>query len=398
MINSAHNPESTCPACNSSYVTIFIEISRVPCHCNLLWPTRDEALKAPRGDIRLGFCEKCGHIFNVLYNPDLIKYSQVYENSLHFSPRFQKYAGSLASRLIDQYDLHGKDIIDIGCGTGEFLTLLCDSGGNRGIGFDRSFINRSDDNETAKHVTFIQDFYSEKYAHYNADLICCRHVLEHIHNPIDFLIMLRRAIGNRLDTQVFFEVPNSRFILKDLSIWDIIYEHYSYFSTCSFRRAFLESGFIIRNMTEDFEGQFLCIEAFPCESSTDHKLDTLEPLDVIARDVEAFPGRYGIRVEACKDRLGQIENAGQRAVIWGAGSKGVSFLNTLKIRDQIEYVVDINPRKQNMFIAGTGQKIVPPAFLAHYKPEFVFVMNPIYESEIKQIAGNIGLETQIVSI
>jgi SAM-dependent methyltransferase len=398
MINSTQNPEGACPICDSSDVTVFLDISGVPCHCNLLWPTREDALKAPRGDIRLGICGECGHIFNILFNPALVQYTEDYENSLHFSPRFRKYAASLASRLIDQYDLHEKDIIEIGCGKGEFLKLLCDLGSNRGIGFDQSHAGKPDESEKSKNVTFIQDFYSERYAHYNADLICCRQVLEHVYNPMDFLIMLRRTIGGRLYTRIFFEVPNSRFILKDLSIWDIVYEHYSYFSAGSIKRAFLESGFSARNMTEDFEGQFLCIEAFPCENPVDLEPDTSESLDVIARNAEAFAGRYGIRVEACKERFHRIENAGQRAVIWGAGSKGVSLLNTLKVRDNIEYVVDINPRKQNMYIAGTGQKIVSPDFLIHYKPDFVFLMNPIYESEIKQIAGNIGLETQIASI
>ncbi len=390
--------QNTCPVCNSSDVTAFIEISRMPCHCNLLWPTRDEALNAPRGDIRLGFCGECGHIFNTLFDPALMKYTRDYENSLHFSPRFQKYAVSLASRLIETYDLRDKDIIEIGCGNGEFLTLLCESGSNRGTGFDRSLEGKPNLDKTAEKITFIRDFYSKKYARHNADLICCRQVLEHIHEPLDFLATIRRTIGNRLSIKVFFEVPNSLFILKDLSVWDIIYEHCSYFSRCSLKRAFLESGFSVRKTAEDFGGQFLSIEAFPSESRADLNRDKPEAPDIIAREIEAFPEKYAGRVKACQDRLGRIANKGQRAVIWGAGSKGVSLLNTLKVRDQIEYVVDINPRKQDMYIAGTGQRIVPPTFLTRYRPDFVLVMNPIYESEIKQNFAEIGFEPRILNV
>jgi len=77
--------------------------------------------------------------------------------------------------------------------------------------------------------------------------------------------------------------------------------------------------------------------------------------------------------------LEQIKGKGQRAVVWGAGSKGVTFLNVLNIQDQIEYVVDINLRKQGMYIAGTGQQIVPPEFLRNYQPDVVIVMNLIYK-------------------
>ena len=38
--------------------------------------------------------------------------------------------------LIRRYDLRGKEVIEIGCGKGEFLSLLCEVGDNRGVGFD----------------------------------------------------------------------------------------------------------------------------------------------------------------------------------------------------------------------------------------------------------------------
>ena len=37
--------------------------------------------------------------------------------------------------------LRGKDIIEIGCGKGEFLLLLCEMGNNRGTGFDPGFVS-----------------------------------------------------------------------------------------------------------------------------------------------------------------------------------------------------------------------------------------------------------------
>ena len=68
--------------------------------------------------------------------------------------------------------------------------------------------------------------------------------------------------------------------------------------------------------------------------------------------------------------------------MWGAGSKGVTFLNMIDSRYQIEYVIDINPRKHGKYIPGTGQKIVSPEFLREYIPDIVIVMNLIYENEI----------------
>jgi SAM-dependent methyltransferase len=348
--------------------------------------------------MRLGFCRQCGHTFNVAFNPDLMKYyDRDYENSLHYSPRFQEYANSLAASLIARYDLHDKNIIEIGCGRGDFLVLLCELGGNRGVGFDPSYTLKRATDVGQERITFVQDFYSERYADYKADLICCRQVLEHIHRPRDFLSTIRRAIDGWFETAVFFEVPNVNFMLRGLSIWDLIYEHCSYFSAGSLARLFDFCGFAVRNCAEGFEGQFLSIEALPIKDSTASQSGQRDGLEQLARDVAAFAGRYQSKVSAWRLELEKIASAGKRAVVWGAGSKGVTFLNIFQNSHRIEYIVDINPIKQGKYIAGTGQKIVSPEILLDYRPDIVIVMNPIYFEEIGQHMQKMGLSPKLVS-
>ena len=49
--------------------------------------------------------------------------------------------------------MHNKNIIEIGCGSGEFIKLLCELGNNKGIGFDPSY--KEDRNKSDK-VKFIK--------------------------------------------------------------------------------------------------------------------------------------------------------------------------------------------------------------------------------------------------
>ncbi len=392
MINNQNNSQKTiCPVCNAANITVLVEVLQSPIHCNLLWSTRQQAIQAPRGDIRLGFCQDCGHIFNLAFNPKLMEYAPAYENSLHFSPRFQSYTESLAAGLIDRYDLHSKDIIDIGCGQGDFLKLLCQLGANRGLGFDPSYTSDQNAGTSPEHITFIQDFYSERYANYQADLICCRHVLEHIQYPRDFLNSIRHSIGNCLDTALFFEVPNVLFTLRDLGIWDLIYEHCSYFSANSLSHLFTSLGFDVRNLTETYKGQFLCVEALPRTGLANSSADHQNNLNRVTDFAPAFVGKYQSTVESWRRSLKQMTQARQRVVVWGSGSKGVTFLNTLQIQEQIAYVVDINPRKHGMYTAGTGQQIVPPEFLRNYQPDVIIIMNSIYQQEIQQIVEKLDL-------
>jgi hypothetical protein len=325
-----------------------------------------------------------------------MEYTQAYENSLHFSPRFQAYAEDLAKRLIESYSLYDKDIIELGSGQGDFLRLLCDLGGNRGLGFDPSYVPEQGPAEDTGQVQFIQDYYSQAYAGYQADLICCRHVLEHIQDPLGFLRVVRGAIGHRLDTIVFFEVPNMAVTLGDLAIWDIIYEHCSYFVSHSLAFAFEWSGFEVIGVGEAFAGQFLGLESRPRREVRVLDAAKSETLDQLHAQVLAFGQRYRDKVRSWEHDLEEVVVAGKRAVVWGAGSKGVTFLNVLDARDKVEHIVDINPRKHGMHVAGTGQTIVPPEYLRDYPPDVVIVMNSVYEHEITQTVKDLGLQAELI--
>ena len=84
-------------------------------------------------------------------------------------------------------------------------------------------------------------------------------------------------------------------------------------------------------------------------------------------------------------------------MIWGAGSKGVSFLTSLK-SDAILYAVDINPTKHGFFMAGMGQQIVGPEFLSEYDPSLVVAMNPIYVDEIRADLDRLGLSARLTAV
>jgi SAM-dependent methyltransferase len=383
-----------CTVCGSGNLDTLIAISQVPTHCNVLYATREEAVEVPRGDIHLTFCRSCGHVFNSSFDPRLMEYTQAYENSLHFSPRFQQYASELAQRLISAYDLRHKDVIDIGCGKGDFLGMLCAMGENRGFGFDPSYVPEQTDKKLAERMTILQEFYSPRFSAYKADLITCRHVLEHIQFPGEFVDNVRESIGDRSDTVVFFEVPNALYTLRDQGIWDLIYEHCSYFTQSSLSTLFTRHGFDVSEQHELYEGQFLGIDARSTRGSGTRPADGETP-DILAGYAERFAGTYQEKVTAWKDHFRKLTDRGERVVVWGGGSKGVMFLNTLNVPHEASSMVDINPRKQGKYVAGTGQKIVPPEALRELRPGAVIVMNPIYVQEIRGILGTLGVQSEL---
>ncbi len=381
----------SCPVCQSTNIEPVLEVKGVPIISNVIWDNRAEALASPRGDIELAFCANCGHVFNLSFNPRKMEYNVTYENSLHFSPRFQEYAQWLAHHLIDHYDIHNKQIIEIGSGKGDFLKMLCEFGDNHGTGFDPSFKPTPEDQHPA--ITFVQDVYSDRYAHYQANLICSRHTLEHIDQPGAFISRLRQTVGSDSNVVIFFEVPNLGFILRDTAIWDIIYEHISYFSAHSLANLFERHGFRTLALAEVYEGQFLYIEAQSYTAKQNSScLTNSTSLDSLKEQVDQFREKSDQKRAYWRQKIDQIQSEKHRAVIWGAGSKGISFLNMLHIQDEVPYAVDINPRKRNKFITGTGQEIIPPEYLKEYQPDTVILINPIYQEEVQQALRQVGIE------
>lgn len=389
-----------CPSCGAAGPDVFYVQADVPAHSVLLMPTRQAAVGYAKGEIRLGFCRACGFITNLAVDPALHEYSGRYEETQDFSPTFTAFARRLAEGLIGRHGMRGKQILEIGCGKGEFLTLLCTLGGNRGIGFDPAYVAERNPAPPGLDITFVADFYSDRYAGIPADLVVCKMTLEHIADTLGFMRMVRRTIGGRPETVVFFQVPDATRILRDVAFWDVYYEHCSYFSLGSVARLFRLADFDVLGLRTDFDGQYLMIEARPMVGRPSSRPRPEEAdLEALARDVAWFREEWPLRVDRWRHRLRQMKAAGHRPVIWGGGSKAVAFLTALGPDcGAVEYVVDVNPFKHRTYMAGTGQEIIGPDALREYDPDVVIVMNPIYREEIQGELDQMGLEAALLTV
>ncbi len=390
--------DQRCPACEGDNVEVFYHVSGIPVHSCLLMDTREEALDYPRRDLRLGFCRSCGFIYNTLFDPTVHEYSPRYEETQGFSGHFSRWASSLAERLVRQYNIRDKTVLEIGCGKGEFLALLCRLGPNEGIGIDPAYVPERLSKDKAPPMTFIQEMYSEDHAHLPADVVCCRHTLEHIAPTGEFLRTLRQTIGDRSEMLVFFEVPDVMRELREGAFWDVYYEHCSYFSKGSLARLFRNTGFELVELYADYNDQYLMLTATPAAGPTDPTLGEENDLSDLHGAVEAFGNVCGASIDRWRRRICDDHAKGRKTVMWGSGSKGVSFLTTLQLVDEIEYVVDINPHRHGKFMPGTGQRIVAPERLVDYEPSTIIVMNPVYCSEIQRDLNRLGVEAELVGV
>ena len=387
----------TCAACGGE-MSPFVEFLGVPTNSCVLLDTKDEARSYPRGDIVLGACKRCGFISNIRFDETLAQYSSRYEETQGYSPTFRKFHRELATNLIKRHHIRNKDFLEIGCGKGEFLAMMCELGPNRGVGFDPSFDEGRDVFPDDVEARVVCDFFSEAHADVNADVVCCKMTLEHIPNVEKFARLACGAMREEDDAVVFFQVPNALRILRDCAFEDIYYEHCSYFTAGSLGRLFRSFGLAIHRLTTEYADQYLAIEAKHAGSqATDTELPALDDVDEIERLVAGFAERCAQKTESWKQQLDAAGETGP-VVLWGSGSKAVAFLSAVDHKEQIEHVVDINPHKHGYYLPGSAQRIISPEELVADKPGTVIIMNSVYREEISAALREREIDAKVLTL
>jgi len=375
-----------CPACGADGLEPIYEVERVPVHSCRLVATRDEALSFPTGALRLALCPACGFVTNTAYDPALQDYSVSYEETQAFSPHFRRFLRELGERWFERYDLRGKRVVEIGSGKGEFLLLLHELGIREGIGIDPSYVPGRVEERPG--LRFVRELYAERHLDLRPDAVVSRHTLEHIGPVGDFMRLVRS--GLRGDEPVLFELPDVLRVLREGAFWDLYYEHVSYFSPGSLTRLFRATGFEPLVLELDYDDQYILLEARPGDGGT--TLPVEEAPTVVAEAVADFRRVNEPSAAAWRERVASAE----RPVIWGAGSKGVAFLTT--VGPGVALAVDVNPHKQDKFLAGSGVEVVAPERLRDEQPDLVVAMNPVYLDEIGSALSALGVDAQLEAV
>ena len=338
---------------------------QLPVLQNKMFSTAEEAVVCTKGDVVLVQYMESGMVFNSAFDPELLDYSDDYQNEQACSAVFQAHLHA-ATVIVDRY-FQGKTLIEVGCGKGYFLKHLRESGYVI-TGIDPAYEG------TSPHIVKAR---FEMGLGLSSEGVVLRHVLEHMRDPIEFLSRIASANGGK--GLIYIEVPCFDWICRHRALFDVFYEHVNYFRLADFTRIFgavLESGHL-------FGGQYLYAVA---------DLATLHSPHATARDAIDFPQDFiaGVGRHICSREARSTESRSQQA-IWGGASKGVIFALYMKRAGVvIDCVIDINPAKQGKYLAASGVRVSSPQeALALLQPETdVFVMNSNYLNEIVVQSNN----------
>jgi len=227
----------------STRVKLLYEARQLPIFQNRMYRTEMEARDCPKGNIHLVEDLETGLIYNQAFQPNLMCYGEDYQNEQAVSPIFRAHLESVARIVVCNLGRHS--LIEIGCGKGFFLEMLL-SNGCEVTGFDPTY--------EGINPNVIKQYFVPGLG-IQAQGLVLRHVLEHIQDPVDFLMQIRKANGG--SGRIYIEVPCFDWICEQRAWFDIFYEHVNYFRLSDFQRMF---G-MIHDSGHLFGGQYLYVVA-----------------------------------------------------------------------------------------------------------------------------------------
>ena len=372
--------QQTCLACGGHIHYPLYNPPQQPMGMINLPRTVRDAHGVPRYPLNFRVCAMCSHVFNIDFDYSAIPYSDNTNLMYNRGATWHRHMERMVDVLVDTYGAAGKTVVDIGCGDGMFLGLLSDRGiGCRCIGFEPGM---EAINAERSGLTVYRDYFDpqRELKRIRPDILLCRHVIEHLEAPRQFLTDILYWCGQYELKPVFMaEVPRIDKALLQGRRTDFLYEHVSHFTERSFRTLWENCGFEVLDLLSCYEDEVAVAVSRPKELAT-------------LREIAAMAGGFRRRIETQDVQVrSQLESllAERRSVaFWGAASKGAAFLNAFDVTaGRFPVVVDSDHHKIGGYVPGTGQEIRSPDYLREH-PVDVIVITTRWRA--KDIAEEIG--------
>ncbi|MDQ3484142.1 MAG: class I SAM-dependent methyltransferase [Actinomycetota bacterium] len=383
-------PVTVCRSCGAQDLVPFLDLGSTPLANALL---RSPDAPAPTFPLEVGFCQACTlvQLLHVLAAEDVFDadypYFSSYSESLDVHSR-RHVADLLRDRELDAHSF----VVEVASNDGYLLRHLVASG-VRVLGVEPTPGPATA--ASAAGVPTVQKFLGPETAaalvaeHGPADVVIANNVMAHVPDLRGFVRGLATLLGEDGVLQV--ENPGVGALLEHTEFDTVYHEHFCYFSTLAVERLITVEGLHL-NDVEVFpalQGGTLRWTCSRAPGRTDRAeqqlaaeraqgLDTPEPF-------LAFGDRVRTLQSELRALLHRVTADGGRLAAYGAAAKGATLLNTTGLDAAlIDFVVDLNPRKQGRWMPGAQIPIVDPSVLLERQPDHVLVLAWNYIDEVRR--------------
>jgi SAM-dependent methyltransferase len=267
--------------------------------------------------------------------------------------------------FIQRFSLLGKKVVEIGCGRGEYLSIMTKCGADAyGIEYSEDSVAYCTKNGLKVARGFIQSA-ADRLADAPFDAFFILNFLEHLPDPNSTV----RGIINNLSNGTFglVEVPNFDMILRNRLFSEFVSDHLFYFTRDTLCTTLQLNGFEIIECHEVWHDYILSAVVSKRERLDLSNFD--ECRDKLIREIEAYIHCFPAK----------------KVAVWGAGHQALAVIALTGLTGKIRYVVDSAPFKQGKYTPATHIPIVSPDALVSDPVDAVIVMAASYSDEVADI-------------
>lgn len=340
----------------------------------------------------LAFCEDCSFVqLRETVNPDIY---QEYSFTGRYTQTYNNHLTRVAKYLINNFNMVGKRVLEIGASDGGLLKLLKKFGVATVVGFEpsRKLCQKAD-----KDLGYINDYFTknsiEKYEIGMFDCVIMRHVLEHLDDPHAVLEAISQC--TELGSILVIEVPDIKEIFQKKIYSNIFHEHLGYFSNETLQSLTKKYGFnLIESKNVNIHGGSIIavFQRVELGKSISASALTLDDCREFSNSIYEYYNKIKLLVESEYSKHQVISG-------YGASHRTFIILGNSGIAEYVSSIYDQNELLDNKLLCGFNIPIYHTLKLANNHPDCIIIFAISYEDEIiKLLRKKYNYKGKIISI
>lgn len=356
--------EVRCRLCNQDFSLsqsgCLFRIDRAPRSAQHLPSAEDFHQDDMSAPLELFQCPSCGH-YQLFCQP--VKYWKEVLTAAGLSAEMRNFRKEQFANWVDQYKLRGKEIMEIGCGEGQFLDLLSEAG-VIAFGLEAGTNQVQRGQQAGREIQQGHPLDPGCLSPSTLDGFLCINFLEHATNPIDLLRSIFLAC--KPDAVGIVEVPNFQKDIDEQKSYNLIKDHLSYFTARTLSVAVGLSGFELLSIREVWHG------------------DDIEAIVRVPYPTPCIKWASGTPIVRGLSNLLDMEKG--RVAIWGASHQALTLIGIIRPNNVI-CIADSAEFKQGKVDPVCGIPIVSPDDMIASHPDLVIIIAASYSKEVARLLG-----------